>query len=197
MKSKSTLQTFRDLPNYPVIVTRVVGVLHLILGLMNLIPGLAILSLLLKNEQLTAALHGLALYTGQDPFVLGVSVIGTGGLLTFFGLASLWVAFGNFTARRSVWFTTIWLTALYVLGWITGMSGGVTVLQLLLIILTAPTVLAYIFDNRIKAYFQRGKLSEQYHQWKQAVWLGRPATATPWEYVVEERKPLLSTDKPL
>lgn len=178
MQSKNTLQTFRDLPSYPVIVSRAVAILHLILGLAQGIPGaLLVYGGLSVTGNVTS---GISL-SDENTNSIRIMLLFNGLLLLGLGLASLWVAYGNFTARPSIWVTTIWVTALHVAGWLSGTTQVSSVLLYLVLIFGAVAVVIYLFDPRIKAYFQRGKLAAQYHQWSEAVRLGRSSATTPWE----------------
>ncbi len=185
---KSTLAAVRDLPNYPKIVSRIVAVIHIFLGLGQGVPGALLLyGVLSANEQSSSG--GIRLSEDLRNAIIFNAVL-YGVIFLALGLASLWVAYGNLTARPSIWFTTIWVTALHIIGWVSGAAQVTSVLLYLLIILGAVAVVLYLFDPRIKAYFGRGKLVEQYQEWLTETHYGRTTVASPWEYQLKPKKSL-------
>lgn len=196
MQQKSTLAAIRDLPNYPQIVSRVVAVIHLFLGLGQAVPSALLFYRMFGPKDQSSSSSGGVQLSDDLQNALVTTVIFYGGLFLLLGLASLWVAYGNLTARPSIWLTTIWVTALHVAGWVSGTTEVASALLYLLIILGAAAVVLYLFDPRIKAYFGRGKLALQYAEWASEKYLGRTNVASPWDYEVKPKKPLLG-DKPL
>lgn len=178
---KSTLQVFWDLPIYPKIVSRVVALLHAFLGISQFLIGLAVLVILTENMELIDLLAAyrpaLAL---RNLTIMYISLYG--GVLVLLGLASLWVTLGNLTARPSIWLTTILVTGLHLVAWLSGASASPSVFLYLMLLLAAATVVLYVFDKRIKAHFQRGPLANQYAQWLSDKHFGKPVTDTPWEH---------------
>jgi hypothetical protein len=186
---KNTFQMLRDLPNYPLIVTRTVAIFMIILAVPRILIGIFFITgnqflgnLLTALGMLGSVLNSTSFAPNAAGLASGFTVIGVITVLE--GLLLAYVAIGILQQRRRI--LAIILMVIYLGLWI--MGPDLLVLYVLTIV-TLIAILLFLFDNRIKAYFGQGPFATQYWQWRTARRFGSTTWPSPWSPSPETPSP--------
>lgn len=159
---QSTLSELRNSQDYPTYMTRVIGTYHLVAAIIIGLVGFAYFT---KNAEI-ANFFGFAFRIqgsyvttqGIQTLATGVALVGAYGM--FMALLSFLVSMSVYAQSASIWRGAILLNGWFLLSWI--FSAFSNMLIFFGAFFAAITLIALLFDDKVKAAFGRGALAEAY-----------------------------------